>query len=50
MGDSPESKRFIDMLSNDPEVGDMIFCNDETLDAAVREAWSNGGALYTWVC
>lgn len=50
IGDSIESKRFLDRLAHDPEVGDLIFCSDETLDAAVRQAGPDGGALNTWVC
>lgn len=49
IGNSPESKRFMDRLSNDPEIANLIFCNDETLDAAVRKAGPDSGALNTWL-
>jgi hypothetical protein len=50
IGDSPGSKRYLQRLSNDPELANLIFCNDETLDAAVRKAGPDSGALNTWVC
>jgi hypothetical protein len=49
IGDSPDSKRYLERLSSDPELSSLIFCNDETLDAAVREAGPDSGALNTWV-
>ncbi|KAF8543210.1 hypothetical protein BDD12DRAFT_874832 [Trichophaea hybrida] len=49
IGDSPESKRFLERLRNDPEVGDLIFCSDETLDKAVRDAGGESGRLNTWL-
>jgi len=49
IGDSPESKKYLDRLANDPEVAGLIHCNDETLDAAVRTAGGHGGRLNTWV-
>lgn len=48
---STEAKRFLDRLANDPDLDGLIFCNnDQTVDAAVRLAGSDGGVLNTWVC
>jgi len=49
IGDSPESKKYLDRLADDPEIAGLIHCNDETLDAAVRTAGGDGGQLNTWV-
>jgi hypothetical protein len=49
IGDSPDSKRYLERLSSDPELSNLIFYNDETLDAAVRKAGPDSGALNTWV-
>lgn len=50
IGDSPDSKRYLDRLARDPEMVGLIHCNDETLDSAVRAAGGDGGRLNTWVC
>ncbi|KAI5795827.1 hypothetical protein FPQ18DRAFT_325443 [Pyronema domesticum] len=49
IGNSPESKRYLDRLANDPDIGDLIMCVDETLDAAVRTAGPDSGKLMTWL-
>jgi hypothetical protein len=48
VGSSSAAERYIESLKKDPEVAELIFCSDESLDYAVGEA-KEQGQLNTWV-
>lgn len=48
VGSSSAAERYIESLKKDPEVAELIFCSDESLDYAVGEA-KEQGQLNTWL-